>query len=111
MGASTPKERRNFEINHIFEKNQHERNFCDNRVTTTKYTCLTFFPKNLFIQFSKMANAYFLFCVLLQLIPGIAPPNGAIFSMFPLCFVVGVSMIKDAFEDSKRRKQDNVENM
>ena len=58
-----------------------------------------------------MANAYFLFCVLLQIIPGIAPPNGALFAMFPLCFVVGVSMIKDAYEDSKRRKQDNVENM
>ena len=28
----------------------------------------------------------------------------------PLTFVVGVSMIKDAFEDNKRRKQDNEEN-
>lgn len=28
----------------------------------------------------------------------------------PLMFVVGVSMIKDAFEDNKRRKQDNEEN-
>ena len=28
----------------------------------------------------------------------------------PLTFVVGVSMIKDIFEDNKRRKQDNEEN-
>ena len=28
----------------------------------------------------------------------------------PLTFVVGVSMIKDAFEDNKRRKQDTTEN-
>ena len=37
----------------------------NNKVTTTKYTCLNFLPKNLFIQFTKVANAYFLFCVLL----------------------------------------------
>lgn len=28
----------------------------------------------------------------------------------PLCIVVGISMIKDIFEDNSRRKQDNVEN-
>jgi len=28
----------------------------------------------------------------------------------PLMFVVGVAMLKDAFEDNKRRKQDNEEN-
>jgi putative Mn2+ efflux pump MntP len=30
--------------------------------------------------------------------------------MMPLMLVVGISMIKDAFEDNKRRKQDNDEN-
>lgn len=30
---------------------------------------------------------------------------------FPLAFVVGVSMIKDIFEDRKRHKQDNEENL
>ena len=83
----------------------------DNKVTTTKYTCLNFLPKNLFIQFTKVANAYFLFCVLLQIIPDVGPPNGAIFSSLPLIFVVGVSMVKDIFEDQKRRAQDTTENM
>ena len=39
--------------------------FPDNRISTTKYTCLTFLPKNLFEQFSKMANAYFLIIMIL----------------------------------------------
>ena len=42
-----------------------------NRVTTTKYTCVTFLPKNSFEQFSKMANFYFLFMTVLQLVPGL----------------------------------------
>ena len=42
--------------------------------------------------------------------PGIGPPNGAFFSALPLVFVVGISMVKDAFEDAKRSKQDKIEN-
>lgn len=32
----------------------------DNSISTTKYTPLTFIPKNLMEQFSKLANIYFL---------------------------------------------------
>jgi len=32
----------------------------DNSISTSKYTVLSFFPKNLMLQFSKMANLYFL---------------------------------------------------
>ena len=31
-------------------------------------------------------------------------------TLMPLLFVVGISMIKDAFEDNKRRQQDEAEN-
>ena len=79
-------------------------------MTTTKYTCLTFIPKNLFWQFSKLANAYFLFLVLLQLVPDIGQPNGSLMTAMPLCIVVSISMIKDLVEDNSRRKQDNQEN-
>ena len=33
-----------------------------------------------------------------------------IFTLLPLMLVVGISMIKDAFEDNKRRKKDSEEN-
>ena len=32
----------------------------NNKISTSKYSFATFFPKNLFIQFSKIANLYFL---------------------------------------------------
>lgn len=57
-----------------------------------------------------MANFYFLVMILLQIVPGIGQKNGAFMTLMPLCFVVGISMIKDAFEDNKRRSQDEAEN-
>ena len=57
-----------------------------------------------------MANFYFLFLTLLQLVPGLKDYFGAATTLLPVILVVGVSMIKDAFEDNKRRKQDNAEN-
>jgi len=81
-----------------------------NKVVTSKYNCLTFLPKNLLVQFGKMANLYFLFMTLLQLVPGLQDFYGAATTLMPLMFVVGVSMIKDALEDNKRSKQDNEEN-
>ena len=83
----------------------------DNKVQTTKYTCASFLPKNMFTQFSKMANAYFLFMTVLQMVPGLQDFYGAATTLMPLCLVVGVSMIKDAFEDNKRRKSDTEENL
>ena len=52
------------------------------------------------VKFSKMANCYFLFIVILEwIVVGVAD---AMVSLAPLVFVVGVSMIKDNFEDRKR---------
>ena len=36
--------------------------------------------------------------------------TGAVMTLLPLLFVVGVSMTKDFFEDRKRAKQDEAEN-
>lgn len=109
--GGNPKARRNFEINKIFKNEKGEHAFPNNKVTTTKYNCFNFLPKNLFIQFSKVANAYFLFLVFLQLIPGMAASDtGAIFTLLPLLFVVGISMVKDLVEDRNRGKQDTAEN-
>lgn len=45
---------------------QPDLNVPNNKISTSKYTLITFFPKNLFEQFSRAANVYFLvtlFCV------------------------------------------------
>lgn len=110
LGATTADEdpeaapRRIFEVNTVFGEEQLDRKFVSNKVETTKYSCLTFFPKNLFEQFCKMANAYFLFMTVLQLVPGLKDLYGAATTIMPLMLIVAVSMIKDAFEDNKRKK-------
>ena len=40
--------------------------FQGNEISTSKYSLLTFLPKNLFEQFRRIANAYFLFLLCLQ---------------------------------------------
>lgn len=42
----------------------------DNYVSTAKYTALTFVPLNLFEQFQKVANIYFLCLIILQACAG-----------------------------------------
>ncbi|EDQ88256.1 uncharacterized protein MONBRDRAFT_26477 [Monosiga brevicollis MX1] len=77
--------------------------YCDNRVITSKYTLLTFLPINLFEQFQRIANFYFL-------IPGVAIIE-PITSVLPLLFVIGVTAIKQAYEDYKRHQADAVINL
>lgn len=55
-----------------------------------------------------MANCYFLFIVILEWI--VIGFKDALVSLFPLLFVVGVSMIKDIIEDYSRFKADQEEN-
>uniref|UniRef100_A0A3Q1IWJ8 Phospholipid-transporting ATPase n=1 Tax=Anabas testudineus TaxID=64144 RepID=A0A3Q1IWJ8_ANATE len=40
--------------------------FCDNRIVSSKYTVWNFLPKNLFEQFRRIANFYFLIIFLVQ---------------------------------------------
>lgn len=79
---------------------------CDNRIKTSKYTPISFVPKNLFIQFSKVANLYFLIVGIMQMIPQISVSGGFPVIFIPLSIVVGVSGLKDLFEDLKRKKSD-----
>lgn len=66
--------------------------FASNREVTTKYTALTFIPKNLFEQFRRLANVYFLVIVCLQLFPGVT--NLPVFvSLAPLVMVLAASAV------------------
>lgn len=42
-----------------------------NKIRTTKYTPLSFVPKNLFYQFHNVANIYFLLVVILGVCPSL----------------------------------------
>jgi phospholipid-transporting ATPase len=67
---------------------------------------VTFLPLNLLVQFSKMANCYFLMIILLSYIPAVYIPGGPASNMVPLGFVIMVSMIKDIIEDRSRYLSD-----
>jgi len=58
-----PQPLRTFNVNKI---KQNSLAFCNNQITTSKYTVITFLPKNLIDQFSKLANIYFLLMMILQ---------------------------------------------
>lgn len=76
-----------------------------NAISTTKYTLLTFIPKNLFEQFHRFANLYFLFMVVLSFIPAVEV-FGKEVAAVPLLFVLGVTAVKDIFEDYSRFRSD-----
>lgn len=77
----------------------------DNRVRTTKYTALSFLPRNLLEQFHRVANLYFIFIVLLNWVPAINA-FGKEIAMIPVMFVLGVTALKDFFEDRRRLASD-----
>ncbi|AES67819.1 putative phospholipid-translocating ATPase [Medicago truncatula] len=78
--------------------------YCKNNISTTKYNAIMFFPKALFEQFRRVANIYFLLAACLSLSP--ISPFSPLSMIAPLAFVVGLSMAKEALEDSRRFLQD-----
>ncbi|XP_062514205.1 phospholipid-transporting ATPase VD-like [Corticium candelabrum] len=72
-----------------------------NRIRTAKYTILTFLPKNLFEQFHRVTNCYFLAIIGLNFIPDLNV-FGKELGMLPLLFILSVTAAKDIFEDRRR---------
>lgn len=76
----------------------------NNRVVTSKYTILNFLPKNLFEQFRRLANFYFLCVAVIQVTTN--SPVSPITSLAPLIFVVSTTALKQAYEDWLRHQTD-----
>ena len=79
-------------------------------VTTSKYTWFTFLPYNLFEQVKKAAHFYFIVIMFMQMIDAISISGGQPAMLPPLIFVMTASMVKDAYEDYQRHKDDKKEN-
>ncbi|XP_050987064.1 phospholipid-transporting ATPase ID isoform X3 [Labeo rohita] len=73
---------------------------------TSKYNIITFLPVNLFEQFQEVANTYFLFLLILQLIPQISSLSWFT-TIVPLVLVLSITAVKDATDDYFRHKSDN----
>ena len=76
-----------------------------NAVHTTKYTVITFLPKNLWEQFHRFANIFFLFIALLNFVPEVQA-FGKEIGYLPLLFVLAATAVKDIFEDYRRYRSD-----
>lgn len=83
--------------------------YADNFIKTSKYSLLTFVPVNLFQQFTRIANFYFLVLLCLQCIPQISSVNW-VYTLVPLSFVLLCSAIKDGYDDLLRHRNDRIVN-
>ncbi|XP_010781900.1 probable phospholipid-transporting ATPase IM, partial [Notothenia coriiceps] len=80
--------------------------YATNAIKTSKYNPFTFLPLNLFEQFQRIANAYFLFLLVLQVIPQISSLSWFT-TVVPLVLVLTVTAAKDATDDINRHRSDN----
>ncbi|KAF7986654.1 hypothetical protein HWV62_26488 [Athelia sp. TMB] len=103
--------------------------YSTNQVITSKYTIITFLPRNLLEQFRRIANVYvcrsplllgfmriygpvtdflpsfFLAIAILQFFPKFSTISPGLV-ILPLLIVLGITSLKDAYEDIKRHQSD-----
>lgn len=82
-----------------------ESKYASNAIKTYKYNAFTFLPMNLFEQFKRAANFYFLVLLILQAIPQITTLAWYT-TLVPLLMVLGITAIKDLVDDVARHKMD-----
>uniref|UniRef100_A0A674BEM4 Phospholipid-transporting ATPase n=1 Tax=Salmo trutta TaxID=8032 RepID=A0A674BEM4_SALTR len=81
------------------------KSYSSNKVTTTKYSFLSFIPKNLFEQLHRCANIYFIFLAALNFVPVVNAFQPEI-SIIPILLVLAVTAVKDLWEDYRKHKSD-----
>lgn len=81
----------------------------ENIIITSRYTWWNFIFLNLWEQFHRFANIYFLFCAIIQAVPQISqldPVTGFLYVLLML----SITAIKNGFEDYKKHKADETIN-
>ncbi|XP_038633110.1 phospholipid-transporting ATPase IC-like isoform X2 [Scyliorhinus canicula] len=86
-----------------------KRKYAGNEIKTSKYNVITFLPRNMFEQFQRIANFYYLLICILQAVPAIATLPWYT-TMIPLTFVLGITAVKDINDDIARHKSDRETN-
>ncbi|OWR43030.1 putative phospholipid-transporting ATPase IIB like protein [Danaus plexippus plexippus] len=82
-----------------------EEEYPPNYVCNQKYNLITFLPLVLFEQFRFFLNLYFLVMALSQFIPSIR--IGYLYTYWgPLCFVLAVTLFREAIDDFRRYRRD-----
>lgn len=76
-----------------------------NKIRTSKYSLLSFLPKNLFEQLHRAANVYFIFLAALNFVPVVTAFQPEI-AVIPIILVLAVTAVKDIWEDYHRYTSD-----
>ncbi|KFZ50680.1 putative phospholipid-transporting ATPase IK, partial [Antrostomus carolinensis] len=76
-----------------------------NAIKTAKYNIFTFLPLNLYEQFHRMANVYFVFVILLQTFPQISTLPWYTL-LFPLSCLLTIRGLRDLIDDIGRHQSD-----
>ena len=87
-----------------------QRELPSNIICTSKYQPWNFIFFNLFYQFTKSSNLYFVFIGILQTLKSISLTGGVPIIYGALAFIILVSMIKDLVESMNSWKSDGEEN-
>ncbi|XP_066840116.1 phospholipid-transporting ATPase IK isoform X4 [Anser cygnoides] len=82
-----------------------KKKYAGNAIKTAKYNILTFLPLNLYEQFHRMANVYFVFVILLQTIPEISTLPWYTL-LFPLSCLLTIRALRDLIDDIGRHQSD-----
>ncbi|NWX22623.1 AT8B3 ATPase, partial [Aegotheles bennettii] len=82
-----------------------KRKYAGNAIKTAKYNVFTFLPLNLYEQFHRMANVYFIFVILLQTFPEISTLPWFTL-LFPLSCLLTIRGLRDLIDDIGRHQSD-----
>lgn len=101
----------NRETSRYISIGEHPRHtFPPNAVSNAKYTAWSFLPRTLYNEFSFFYNLYFLLVALSQTIPPLRIGFLSTY-IYPLAFVLAITLGKEALDDLGRRKRDSDANM
>ncbi|EDO08321.1 phospholipid-translocating P-type ATPase flippase family protein [Babesia bovis T2Bo] len=81
-----------------------------NFIKTTKYSWLTFLPRVIFFQITRIGNMIFLGVSFLQLIDDVSDSNGIPTYLIPVVFVIVVCLLRELASDLARWRHDEKEN-
>lgn len=88
---------------------QPNRHFPGNAVKTTKYSLLFFLPVNLYEQFHRYANIYFVGLAALNFVPVVSAFQPEV-ALIPICVILLLTALKDGWEDFRRYQSDRTLN-
>ncbi|TVY81302.1 putative phospholipid-transporting ATPase DNF3 [Lachnellula suecica] len=83
--------------------------YIDNSIRSSRYTIWNFLPCQLWFQFSKIANLFFLIIGVLQLVPGLST-TGSFTTILPLLFFLGFTILREGYDDICRYQLDKIDN-